>query len=440
MSGLVKGSYMLTHAQLLVSGDLRQPDNSPDFNVGIGRKVIRGRYDGARAVAVGSDTESKTQITSLLDLLDFWLTTDKPTSAQVAAGSRLSVLVGGEYKDRREALDALVTLAEVVRGPKIRILEHGLSGTFEPVDGSDFDPCAAGRRYADLLANVPLEPPVLVKQLVEEVSHPALRAYPMLAGGARKWSLRLEGLQVGVVSGTKGWLDVGKVGKGGMPGPERAHWQRRTSWLTPYHFDANVLQEAATGLRRFAETWLVDPILSGAVVVQDEHALESRILRGAVSLAADHRELQLLRPHAEVNWGSQFPTRWGRDGQARYLDGLLRDGRVPWAVEMKIQGPSGGLRQYYRHAIAQAVLYREFIKRAAPLDAWFVGRGLDRDLCRAAIVVPEMVGSASKSLDPIKRLCDLFDVSLIQVPHSAAECSRLPGGASYIDHGLEKTA
>ena len=36
---------------------------------------------------------------------------------------------------------------------------------------------------------------------------------------------------------------------------------------------------------------------------------------------------------------------------------------------MKVAG-SAGVGQYYRHAIAQAVLYREFIKRATLMTAW----------------------------------------------------------------------
>ena len=64
-----------------------------------------------------------------------------------------------------------------------------------------------------------------------------------------------------------------------------------------------------------------------------------------------------------MNWGSQFPTKWGPGGKSRYLDALLRDGSTPWAIEMKVQG-GAGVGQYYRHAVAQAVLYREFIRRA----------------------------------------------------------------------------
>jgi hypothetical protein len=45
---------------------------------------------------------------------------------------------------------------------------------------------------------------------------------------------------------------------------------------------------------------------------------------------------------------------------------------------------------YYRHAIAQAVLYRHFIRSAEALNPLFARRGLDRLACRAAVVVPHL--------------------------------------------------
>ncbi len=52
----------------------------------------------------------------------------------------------------------------------------------------------------------------------------------------------------------------------------------------------------------------------------------------------------------------------------------MRQGSVPWAVEMKVRG-GGGVGGYYRHAVGQAVLYRQFIRSASP---WTRGSA-DRD-------------------------------------------------------------
>lgn len=103
---------------------------------------------------------------------------------------------------------------------------------------------------------------------------------------------------------------------------------------------------------------------------------------------------------------------------ARYLDALLRDGDVPWAVEMKVRG-SGGVGSYYRHAVAQAVLYRHFICSAEALDPWFTSRGLNRQACRAAVVVPDLDGQPAWR-DRLRAVCDLVDVELIEVPHHFA--------------------
>jgi hypothetical protein len=101
----------------------------------------------------------------------------------------------------------------------------------------------------------------------------------------------------------------------------------------------------------------------------------------------------------------------------RYLDALLRDNSTPWAIEMKVQG-SAGVRSYYRHAIGQAVLYRHFIRSAAPLNFWFTERHLNREACKTAVLIPEL--EQQLWAERLSRLCELLDVELIQVPHRFA--------------------
>ena len=411
---------MLTHAQLMTPG-LDDPDDTPDFAVGIGQQVIRCRFRGARAVALGGESSPKTQIAALLDLLDLHLSTPATHHGVPVATDRVAVLLGGRHKDSAEAVDALQVLAAVLQGPAVKVYEHDAAGHWRLTDRPLYDPSVAAEHYAKLLAAVPSEPPALVKQLIADVGVHALRAYPMLTSRGRTWSVRMEGLQIGVLSAVGGWLDVGRTGSKGAVGPARRHWQASTGWQTKQVLTPGDLGDAAHRVGLFAASWLAQPDACGAgPAQQDEHALESRILRGAVTLTTnDNSVLELLWPHPEVNWGSQFPTRWGQGGKARYLDGLVRIGPVPWALEMKIAPSSGGLRQYYRHAIVQAVLYREFIKRSTPLQGWFLGQGLNRALCRAAVVVPSLA-EAPKVLIPLQRLCEAFDVTLIQVPHEAA--------------------
>lgn len=152
--------------------------------------------------------------------------------------------------------------------------------------------------------------------------------------------------------------------------------------------------------------------------------MESRILRGATPVIVDDNPLHLIRHDPPVSWGSQLPTLWG-DGKARYLDALLRDQSVPWAIEMKVEG-GGGTGQYYRHGIAQSVLYREFIQAATPLHPWFENQHLDPTACRAALVVPEPARDPKDRMAAVRALCDLFEVTLVLVPPRYAELRTLP--------------
>lgn len=136
-------------------------------------------------------------------------------------------------------------------------------------------------------------------------------------------------------------------------------------------------------------------------------------------------ELELLAADPLISWGSQFPTRWGRvaGNSARYLDGLMKHGNTPWALEMKVEGGSG-VGRYYRHAVGQAVLYRHFIRSAEPLHFWFDEYKVDPLRCRAAVVVPDM-SARQDWRDRLLRMCVLFDVDLIEVPANFAGLSSL---------------
>jgi hypothetical protein len=369
----------------------------------ISREVGQAIIEGHRAVVVGTGA-AKVQIGALLDVLDLHFA--DPIS------DRVIVCLGSPSP---EALGAIRTLADaLVAGPEVDVLVY--------TDGSWSDasnPCweiadsSAYAGWADLLAHVSMPPP-LVEDLVRGVGLPELRSYPMLKG-AGAWSVRLEGLEVGQVGASRGTLGVGKVSAQGNTSHQRKAWEAATGLPEPFELTASTIDEAVSVIKTFAEAWLVPTDKPH----QTEHALESRILRGAVPIRADGRALSLIREDdGVVNWGSQFPIKWGPGGSARYLDALLRDGDVPWAIEMKVEGPAG-VGSYYRHAVAQAVLYREFIRRAEPLHFWFDDLGLDATQCRAAVVVPGI--KQSKWRSRLAQLCDAFGISLVEVDPAAAE-------------------
>jgi hypothetical protein len=277
-------------------------------------------------------------------------------------------------------------------------------------------------RYTDwlgLLAEVGDCPPPLVQRLMRAVPREKFRAYPAL-GSKDCWSLRLEGLEVAQVGPDRGWADVGADYEG-RRGPERTTWLGTVpAGRLDIADDDRSVDTVASAINRFAEAWA--GVLSGSSK-HNEHALESRVLRGLVPVRTSSGALDLLRGSdaTRVNWGSQFPTRWGRTSArgARYLDALLRDGQTPWALELKVEG-SQSVGYYYRHAVAQVVLYRHFIRSATHLAPWFEDLDLDHTACRAAVVVPTFRSEHRKWRDRLLQVCQVFDVELVEVPEQYA--------------------
>lgn len=73
-------------------------------------------------------------------------------------------------------------------------------------------------------------------------------------------------------------------------------------------YDASTVADAAPAVNTFAELWAATP--NG----QNEHALESRILRVAVPIRVGAITLDLIQADPAINWGSQFPAKWGPGG------------------------------------------------------------------------------------------------------------------------------
>ena len=104
-------------------------------------------------------------------------------------------------------------------------------------------------------------------------------------------------------------------------------------------------------------------------------------------------------------------------GSRRYLDALLAEptGR-PWAVELKDQEAGGGHGEYLRHGIAQAVLYRHYIRTTLELDAWFDFHGLRRTECQAALAFPTAAPSTVPKIGRLKEIAARYDVKVLEFP------------------------
>ncbi|MCZ2826084.1 MULTISPECIES: PGN_0703 family putative restriction endonuclease [unclassified Modestobacter] len=421
-----KGQVRIDHAGLLEAlavWGARDVDDSPDYVNSVSGVVIRCVYEGRRTVAVGSDATTEQCIGAVLDLLDVHLHEGSTYRGAPVDGDRVSVVLG--ERSNSEALDAIGTLLHAMRGgPSIEVLVTGAGEKPLPLPlaAADFSGSAKAQQYLELMEALAPQPPALLTTVRQGVGREELRAYPMLTANPW-WSLRLEGLEVGRFRDNYGWLDVGAVGKTGKIGKARSAWVEAVADPTRVHVteDSSSIAAAIEALTAFAGVWL-GPVGAARQEPdkQNEHALESRILRGDCLVTVNGRRLELLQRDPVVNWGSQFPTRWGhtKGNAARYLDALLRDGDVPWAVEMKVRG-SGGVGGYYRHAVAQAVLYRHFIRSAEALQPWFAAHGLDQGACRTAVVVPDLDRQPTWR-HRLRAVCRLVDVELVEVSHHYA--------------------
>jgi hypothetical protein len=402
--------------------DVTAIDATSDRSNSVTNTVVRCVRQGRRTVVVGTD--SKTQIGGLFDLVDLHLHGADVRDGTPVASDEVTFLLATDEWDT-EAEGAVRTLAaQLDAGFQVDLRRLTSRGEVLPISAAGLDDLGDHRkyRYTDwlgLLTGVEDKPPALVQRLLVGVPREEFRAYPVL-GSKDCWSLRLEGLEVAQVGPDRGWADVG-ADYDGRRGRERSTWLETApeGRLVIADGDGSV-DAAAAAITRFADAWAA--VLNGSGK-HNEHALESRVLRGLVPVETSNGELELLRraDGARVNWGSQFPTRWGRTTArgARYLDALLRDGQTPWALELKVEGPQS-VGYYYRHAVAQAVLYRHFIRSATHLAPWFEGLGLDHTACRAAVVVPTFGSEHQKWRNRLQRVCQAFDVELVEVPERFA--------------------
>jgi hypothetical protein len=384
-------------------GALWKRDRAHSVSSEVGQSV-----DDQDQIVIVASAKAKTQLAALLDGIELHAANELTGAVKI----HLS-------QPRPEALGALATMRQSMKGgPPVEVFVLDSSQNWVPAADPDWDIARAAEAtgWLTLLTDVSTPHPI-VSDLVAAVAHPAFRAYPMLTSKGW-WSLRLEGLELCRLNAKGGQLGVGRDGAksdGSLrQSAQRKLWIGATGLSAKWSVTPVNVAEAAEHILAFIDAW-ADPHKAR----QDEHALESRILRGLAPVAIDGEPLQLIRPNdGVVNWGSQFPTRWGPGGSSRYLDALLRRDNVPWAIEMKVQG-AGGVGQYYRHAIAQAVLYREFIRQGTALHPWFTKQGLDAAVCEAAVVVPAMANELLRSR--LQAMCQIFGVRLVEVDHAWAE-------------------
>ena len=159
-----------------------------------------------------------------------------------------------------------------------------------------------------------------------------------------------------------------------------------------------------------------------------EHMLESAVLneRVPVELAPDGSRLEPAFAGTQPPF--QFPALYAHVGPARYIDALMRHKDSLWVVELKVCSQGEG--QYYRHALTQAVLYRDFIRGAADLHPWLINNvsGLATsgpDWCLAAVAFPKLRSRRKDLLSRLKETALCLGVRVIELPQSMDDIRRL---------------
>jgi hypothetical protein len=244
------------------------------------------------------------------------------------------------------------------------------------------------------------------------VDDSSFRWYRSVTG--TEWSGRVEGLQVCTVRPDLDniWLGVGKTGING-------NGEARKAFLAISDWSEGIFSKSEINIVASIIRELVKSRRNGKLNdFQKEHLLESRVLRGADEVKLKSGVLETVCK----DYPFQFPTLWAPGGKARYLDALMRSGNIPWAVELK--EPKGSSRgQGYRHAITQAVLYREFIRRAKGVHLWFTNQKLNAELCQAAVAFPRMENEDKpakhlklrKLFQQHKKVADAFGVEIVEI-------------------------
>lgn len=227
---------------------------------------------------------------------------------------------------------------------------------------------------------------------------------------SKRYSGRIDGLEVCFIEQDEksGAVKIGKQGKNGAISCERKVFLGLSGNRESVEFDESNLDEAIKLLKKLADERRSGVELSKC---QPEHRLEAMILSRRLPVVLDGKKLEPVISMDGLPF--QFPTQWSSTGSNRYVDALMRNSNVPWVIEIKDSGSAG---QYLRHSVVQAVLYREFIRKAEKLHPWFKNRHLEADKCEAAVAFPTLKASNKAELEHVKDLANLFGVYVVELP------------------------
>ncbi|MGZ6588061.1 MAG: hypothetical protein ACXVHX_27655 [Solirubrobacteraceae bacterium] len=367
----------------------------------ISSAVVRADCDGIPIVAVGNDRSFSAQLTGLLDALHFH-------RARYRGEGPLRYVVGRRRDKAKmdELLAALAGLVEDFRAP----IDVTIEVDFTPASltGASFD--TVGKSWLEQMRARDARLAALpdgARKLEWRVRDPSFRWH--LSLNSTELSGRIDGLQVCTLNldGSHGQLAIG--GEGGSDERlVRKCFRVAANGRDRVEFDLGDLAQAVGILIA-----LVEDRRSGALqAAEPEHLLEAQILRCALSVPSpDGRKL------APASTMGQFPAAYSDAGNARFIDAVLYADDTPWVIELK--DLRAGRGSYLRHGIAQAGLYRRFLRNASGMHPYFsdLDPPLDPRVTRAAVAFPAFGSTPAdaKRLQELRELAALFDVAVTEL-------------------------
>lgn len=341
----------------------------------ISEKVIRCETDDVMVVGMGSDRRKDDQIQLIVDAVHLCLESGKKS---------LRIILGRQKDDKkqREVKNAVALMIESLKidGFKIKIEMDGENiDNLSPIpffDARKKD--KIGRWMVSLHRQGKIPEPA--SELEKAVNDRNFKWYRSVTG--KYWSGRVGGLEVcKAYFNGQFKFDVGKQGKTGNTSKARQAFRDicARNNIDPGSFSQSQFKEVASAIRAVAESRR-NGVLNKC---EREHLLESQVLSGELEIVS---KSGILKPVCGEH-PFQFPALWEPSAETRFIDALMRIGDIPYVVELK-EGHSPG--EYYRHGITQAVLYREFIKKAVKFLQWFDKQDLNPKKCRSVVAFPEL--------------------------------------------------
>jgi len=373
----------------------------------ISEKIIRCEAGDTLIAGMGSNKGKDDQIHLVVDAVHLCL--------QAKCEKKFLRLIFGRRKNENEQAEVENAVALMIENIKIPLkIETEVDGEkieFKSESLNEDDNCRIERWISDLIEerNVPK----FAKDLENAIGNDMFKWYRSVTG--TYWSGRVAGLEVCRVDRNLavewGELKVGSPGKYGNGQARNVFHKIIKEKVEEGFFPREQIEIVSSVIREIAES---RGNKNGELAkFQREHLLESYVLSGKVEIIS---QAGVLRP-ALGDYPFQFPTLWGPKGAPRFVDALMRCGDVPYVVELK--EPSGFSRgQGYRHAITQAVLYREFVRRAEKVQPWFINKGLAPDKCRAIVAFPELPKGDKKKqmlLNQHMLVGNAFGVEIIEI-------------------------